>query len=337
MVKLVPQTDKKAFDRLAPHVMQSWTWGQFRAQTGVRVLRFGRYQDGKLVETAQVTLHRIPHSSFSVGYWPKGNLPSPEILKVIRQEVQKQNVICVKLEPQVLVQDKAQFEALRSTFPLKSARAMFTKFTFWLDLTKSEKELLTQMKPKTRYNTRLAERKGIQIVEDNSPQAFAEYWQLTQETTARQGFYAHSRPYHHLMFETTRAAGVSHLFKAVYEGKTLTTWIVFVLNKTLYYPYGASTREEKNLFPNNLMMWEMIKFGKAQNCTRFDLWGSLGPDPDTQDPWYGFHRFKEGYGGKLVEFVGTYDLVVNPVLYPLYVLGNDKLRWWFLRLKAKSH
>ena len=67
-------------------------------------------------------------------------------------------------------------------------------------------------------------------------------------------------------------------------------------------------------------------------CKIFDMWGSLGPVPDTRDPWYGFHRFKEGYGAKLVEFVGSYDLVIKPTIYQLYKVA-DKLRWTLLKFK----
>jgi len=114
----------------------------------------------------------------------------------------------------------------------------------------------------------------------------------------------------------------------------LTAWILLKLNKTLYYPYGASSREHRELMANNLMMWEVIKFGKKEGCDLFDMWGSLGPDPDKNDPWYGFHRFKEGYGAELVEFVGSWDLVINPALYWIYRSGN-KMRWMVLRLKKK--
>ena len=71
---------------------------------------------------------------------------------------------------------------------------------------------------------------------------------------------------------------------------------------------------------------------KRAGCQRFDFWGSLGPEPDIKDPWYGFHRFKEGYGGELVEFVGTWDLVINPLLYSAYKIV-DRIRWRILRLK----
>jgi lipid II:glycine glycyltransferase (peptidoglycan interpeptide bridge formation enzyme) len=68
---------------------------------------------------------------------------------------------------------------------------------------------------------------------------------------------------------------------------------------------------------------------------KFDLWGALGPNPDPHDPWYGFHRFKEGYHPDLVEYVGSYDLVINPFLYQLYCLG-DTIRWGLLKLKIQN-
>jgi len=82
------------------------------------------------------------------------------------------------------------------------------------------------------------------------------------------------------------------------------------------------------------MYLEAMKFGKKLGLTTFDLWGSLGPNPNTNDPFYGFHRFKEGYGGRLVEFVGSYDLILNHPFYSLYH-AIDKLRWKLLNLKRK--
>ena len=83
---------------------------------------------------------------------------------------------------------------------------------------------------------------------------------------------------------------------------------------------------------SNLMMWEAIKFGKKMGMKKFDMWGALGAEPDSKDPWYGFHRFKQGYGATLTQFIGSYDLVINPTLYQgLQVV--DKFRWLYLRLK----
>lgn len=336
MVREVTEREKKNFNKLAAHPLQSWEWGEFREKTGVQVLRLGRYEKRKLIETVQVTLHKIPHLPWKIGYWPKGAMPSKEVAESVKKEVRKWGVIMVKLEPNIIRDQKSdiRIQHLKRQFGLVEGRLLFTKWSFWLDLTKSEEEILAGMKQKTRYNTRLAEKKGVKIVEDNSKEAFDEYWWLTRETMKRQGFYAHTQKYHQLMFETLMPSGIAHLFKAIYQGKTLVTWIVFVLNDILYYPYGASTREDRDVFASNFMMWEMIKFGKKNGCRLFDMWGSPGPSPKPSDPWAGFHRFKEGYGAKLVEFVGTYDMVVNPLLYWPYRLGEE-LRWSILKLLAK--
>lgn len=130
------------------------------------------------------------------------------------------------------------------------------------------------------------------------------------------------------------ASGIGQLFKAVYQGEILSTWMVFVLNNKLYYPYGASTTKHREVMANNLLMWEVIRYGKSKHCTEFDMWGSLGNDPDINDSWYGFHKFKQGYGGELVEFAGTFDLVVDPVFYKLYLFA-EKLRWIILKTIRK--
>jgi lipid II:glycine glycyltransferase (peptidoglycan interpeptide bridge formation enzyme) len=135
------------------------------------------------------------------------------------------------------------------------------------------------------------------------------------------------------MWETLQPPGLAHLLTATYQGKILVTWILFLFNNILYYPYGASSDENRETMASNLMMWEAIRWGKANNAKIFDLWGALGPNPNRRDPWYGFHRFKEGYGGKLVEFVGTYDFVIDNRFYSFYNT-LDKARWKFLRFKS---
>ena len=131
-----------------------------------------------------------------------------------------------------------------------------------------------------------------------------------------------------------RGAGIAHLFTATYQGKTLAAWIIFAYGKTIYYPYGASSREHREVMAPTLLLWEIARWGKSHGFTSFDLWGALGPNPDPRDPWFGFHRFKQGFNPQLVEFVGSYDLVINPLLYQLYKLA-DILRWAILKLRAR--
>ena len=127
---------------------------------------------------------------------------------------------------------------------------------------------------------------------------------------------------------------MAHLMRAEYNGQPLAVYMVFIFNGKIYYPYGASSREHKELMAPNLLMWEIIKLGKKMDCESLDMWGALGPKPKPNDPWYGFHRFKQGYGGDLTESLGTYDLVLDLFRYPLYRVA-EQLRWTGLKLKTK--
>ena len=133
------------------------------------------------------------------------------------------------------------------------SRPLFTKYTFILDLSPTEETLMANMKPKTRYNVHLAERRGVEVVQDDSDAALDEYLRILKETTTRQAFYAHGPEYFKTMWETLKPTGMMHIFRATFEGKTLVSWIVFVHNNVLYYPYGASSNENRK-DASNLMM-----------------------------------------------------------------------------------
>ena len=339
MYREVLVDERLAFNRVATHPLQSWSWGEFRKAMGKRVIRLGEF-DGKQIKSGwQMTIHPILRTGYSVGYLPKTGLPTRETMKALAEVAVKERMLFVKLEPNVratqeniskwqMVINEGKYQTWLSPKPL------FTKYSFQLKLNKSEEALLTAMHGKTRYNIRLAKRKGVEVRIDNSAKAIEKYLALTAETTKRQQYFAHDRSYHKKMWQVMKASGIANLIVATYENKILTTWILFVLNGIAYYPYGASTRENREVMANNLVMWEAIKWAKAQGCQIFDMWGSLGPEPDKNDPWYGFHRFKAGYGAELVEFLGSYDLVINEPGYKLYNLA-DKARWGYLRTKAK--
>jgi len=311
------------------HPLQSIEWGEFRKKTGVKVVFTGNLL---------ITIHPIPHTKYNIGYVPKGPDINQEMLIKLLEIGKKENCIFIQLEPNVENTNDKEYKFKNLIF---SSRPLLTKYTFILDLTKSEEELLKNMHPKTRYNLRLAEKKGVKIIEDNSDKAFEEYLRLTKETTQRQKFYAHNEDYHKKMWETLRVNDENkndkdklkaYLFKAVYENEVLVTWILFVLNDVLYYPYGASSANHREVMASNLMMWEAIKFGKKLGLKKFDMWGALDKNSDTKDPWYGFHKFKEGYGGEHVEFLGSYDFIINKNLYFVYKILNN-IRWFILKFK----
>jgi lipid II:glycine glycyltransferase (peptidoglycan interpeptide bridge formation enzyme) len=330
----ITEKEKSAFDSAATHPLQSWAWGEFRKKTGVGLSRLG-FGEKKIDRVFQITWHRIPYTKFCIGYCPKSVIPNKEEVEAIKIEAKKRRAVFVKFEPNEKLSPETEKKIMRlaDEFNWVKGKPLFTKYTFQLDIGKSEEELLKNMHQKTRYNLRLAEKKGVEIVEDSSEQGFEEYWKLMEETTKRQGFFAHGKGYHKKMWQEMTGSGMGHLFKAIYQDKTLTAWMVFILNDTIYYPYGASSNEHREVMASNLMMWEVMRYGKKQGCRLFDMWGSLGPEPDTKDPWYGFHKFKQGYGSELVEFLGTYDLVITPLLYNLYGI-TDAVRWAGLKLLA---
>jgi len=308
------------------HPLQAKEWGDFREKTGVKVIR---------IDNLQLTIHLIPHTRYAIGYLPRGSLPTKQMLIELQRIGRDEKCVFIQLEPNIENIENLK-PKLHNLGLIPAAHPLLTKYTFVLDLTQSEEELLKNMHPKTRYNIRVAEKKGVKVTEDNSAKAFAEYLKLTKATTQRQAFYAHSENYHRLMWETLRSQTseklTAHLLKATYGNEVLVTWILFVLGDTLYYPYGASSNNHREVMASNLIMWEAIKFGKKLGLKKFDMWGALGPNPDIKDPWYGFHRFKQGYGGKLIEFVGSYDLVINQKMYFVYKL-MDKIRWTILRFR----
>jgi len=331
-IQIVHETHQKEWDVIASHPLQTWNWGEFRKKMGIDVVRLGRFEHNKLIEAWQISFHRIPYTPWTVGYFPKGPMPNKTMLDALKEIAQKKQAIYIQLEPNIILSHNSQLKTDKSIIP--SHHPLFTKYTFVLDMTKSEDELLASMHQKTRYNIRLAAKHGVTVSQDNSDKAINAYLTLTQETLSRQRFYAHSRIYHETMFNILHASDMAKLWIATYQGKPITAWVIFCWKDTIYYPYGASTRMQKNVMAPNLMLWEIVKWGKQHGYTKFDLWGAMGPTPDQSDPWYGFHRFKEGYNPDLVEFIGSYDLITRPLLYKLFV-ALDSLRWILLRFKGK--
>jgi len=341
VIREITEKEKDAFDRVVTHPLQSWAWGEFRQKTGVLVERVGIFDGNKLKQGCQLTIHPIPKTAYTVGYFPKGILPDEAQLEVLQTLGKRHNCILVKLEPNVaacVVPERQDAHGTIRKWLLdhgcKDGRSLFTKYTFQVDLSKSEEELLAGMKSKTRYNIGVAGRNGVVVTEDNRVEAFEIYLQLMQETTQRQGFYAHTLDYHRKMWKEMHKAGIARLLTASWKNEILVTWVVFVFNDVMYYPYGASSSEHRDVMASNLMMWEAMRYGKKLGCKLFDMWGSLGPDANPKDPFFGFHRFKEGYGGQLVEFVGTYDLVLKPQLYHLYRMAEE-VRWTWLKIYAR--
>lgn len=326
----VEEGQKAQYDKIVTHVVQSWEWGEFRKSLGLPLLRYGIFQNGRMTRAFQLTLHKIPFTKQYVGYLPKGPIPDKELAEALEIIAKKHNCAYIKVEPNIL-QGESPFNVYPKFQP--SPKPLFTKYNFILDISKSEEELLKNMHPKTRYNIRVAEKKGVTVEAKTDDQAFKTYLKLYFETTKRQQYFGHSEDYHKKVWEKMRDAGMARILIGTYNKKPLTAWMLFNFKDTLYYPYGGSSIEHKDVMSNNLVAWEAIREGQKLGLKYFDMWGALGPDADQRDPWFGFHDFKRKYGGELVEYVGTFDLVFNEPLYSLFNFfdQNTKLKAFLLK------
>jgi len=341
MIKLISEKQKNSFNKEAVHPLQSWEWGRFRKLTGNKVIRFGKFKNKKLTDSYQLIIHSIAKIPFKIGSLIKCPTPDQEVINFLKEIAKKEKLIYIKIEPAIpfeigeIKHKTANREKIISLLKKNGAvagKTLFTPTTFWIDLTKTDEDLLKSFNSKTRYNVRLSQRRGVKIKEDNSKRAFEKYLDLTGKTIQRQNFYAHTEKYHRLMWKVLhtdliqlKQKPIARLLTAVYKKEIITTWILFVWHNFLYYPYGASSTKDKNVMANNLIMWNAILYGKKNGLKIFDLWG--------REPGKGFTKFKEGYNPSVIKFLGTWDLPTNP-LYYLY-RPAEKLRWIYLKGKGK--
>jgi lipid II:glycine glycyltransferase (peptidoglycan interpeptide bridge formation enzyme) len=314
------------------HIVQSWEWGEFKDSYGNKITRIGVFDSGKLVASCSYTLHKVPYTPYFVGYLPKGPTvstdrvePLQNLLTELSRVARAQNCLFVRLEPNFIKGSEFKLPTQANLAP--SPKTIFAPHTLTLDLTKSEDELLKAMHEKWRYNIRLSERKGVTVEESDDINTFI---RLQKETASRDKFFIHPDHYYRELWERLHPQKLAYLLQAKHEGETLVSWLLFRYGDYLYYPYGASSSQKRNLMPSHALMWAAIRFGKKLDCQVFDLWGASPEEADSNDPWSGFTSFKLGFGADRVSFAGTYDLVLNPTFYKLFNVTDD-LRWRFLR------
>jgi len=304
------------------HLLQSVFWGEARKKMGIETLRivYGK-------NAFQLTFHKIPFTNYKIGYLPRSAMPSKKVLNELYDYGKKNQVIFIKIEP---YEEKSKVKSKKLT---ESKHPLFPKWTQILDLSRSEEELLKSFHHKTRYNIRLAEKKGVVVKEESNDNGFETFARLYFETTKRQKYFGHDYHYHKIIWDNLKGK-ISHILVAYYNNIPLAAYELFYLDGIIYYVYGGTSEQYRNLMASNLLMWEAIKLGKRLGAKKFDMWGSLPPNYDPIHPWSGFTRFKQGYGTKFVKMAGSYDLMINPLLYKLYNLIYF-LREFYLKLKSQ--
>ncbi|MCF7846334.1 MAG: peptidoglycan bridge formation glycyltransferase FemA/FemB family protein [Candidatus Peribacteraceae bacterium] len=299
-------------------IQQTPAWARFQESLGVASLRVAVFEDSTLVAFAQIFLKRLP-LGFSKLEIPRGPLfqetwntkHEAEIFELIVAEVEKigwkQNAVFSRFELQAGL-------ALNSSKLVLAREENFPLATIRLDLTKSMEDLLAEMKPKGRYNIRVAERHGITVTAEKSADTF---FALLQKTTARDGFSGHSKYFYQKLLDTLGEDGL--LLVASQNTTPLAAILVTFGGDTATYYFGASDHAYRNLMAPYLVQFEAIKIAKERGCKFYDFLGVAPPDL-PKHKLAGVSKFKEKFGGELVEYPVPRLRVFRPLLYRIFRL-----------------
>ena len=302
-------------------MLQTGEWGELKSAFGWKAVRIIADNMG-----VQILFRTLP-LGFTIGYIPKANVE--ESLWSEIDSVCKQNrAIFLKLEPDSWEDEKLS-QITNYSLLITSPHNIQPPRTIIVDITGSEEEILARMKQKTRYNIRLAEKKGVSVRAWDDIESFHKMMLITG---GRDSFGVHSLEYYRHAYELLHPKQMGEMRVAEYDGKPLAALFVARNGNRAYYLYGASTDEERNRMPTYLLQWEAMKWAKARGCEEYDLWGV--PDEDEaaleanfetrQGGLWGVYRFKRGFGGELKRAVQAMDRVYNPLLYWAYLrfVGN---------------
>jgi lipid II:glycine glycyltransferase (peptidoglycan interpeptide bridge formation enzyme) len=195
--------------------------------------------------------------------------------------------------------------------------------TVLIDLHPTEEEMLARMKPKTRYNVRLAEKKGVSL-RIGTLEDLPALYKMYAETSVRDGFVIRNEEYYLTVWKIfmSKVEGQMSNPSAIpliteVNGEAVAAIFLFIFGKKAYYVYGMSRNAHREKMPTYLLQWEAMNIAKARGCEIYDLWGA--PEVfDESDSMWGVYRFKEGLGGEVVRTLGAYDFAPNKLLYKLY-------------------
>lgn len=316
-----------------PHfeLMQSSKWGTFKEALGWKAIRVGVEQDGQLVAGAQMLIKPLLSRLASVAYIPRGPLLNWEdeavawtLLSALHASAQKHRAILLRIEP-AITYSSAMKQRLGSYGFLPSRITNQPQCSMMIDLTPGTDAILANMRKVTRYNIRYSARRGIEVREANADDLDT-FYRLLQFTAERAGFPIRSHEYYRQEWNALAPAGYLKLFLAVYEGRVLAARMPVVFGNKAATFHSCSSNANRRLKPNELLMWESLKWAKSQGCTKYDVWGipnEIGdhlymgkPLPKEQKGGlWGVYEFKRGFGGEVVYFVGAYDYVYCPLVY----------------------
>jgi len=298
--------------------LQSWSWGEFQESLGRQIWPIE--MEGL---RGLIIKHDLPLGK-SYLYCPRG--PIGEISKdkfqrflvEVKKIAQQEKSIFFKIEPDNRDCPLDTVLEARTVSKGQSLSIQPAK-TLVLDISKTEEELLSQLHQKTRYNIRLAQRKGVIIEQASDNKATDTFLDLLKQTAKRDKFHLHPQGYYQKMLEVLGSKGMVKLFLAKYQNKIIATNLICFFGQTATYLHGASDYNFRQLMASHLLQWQAICQAKSQGLKYYDFWGI------DEKKWPGVTRFKKGFTGQEITYPGAFDLVFQPVWYQVYNLARRVL------------
>lgn len=337
--RIIDDKERERYDQFISHhpqghFLQLWEWGQVKKGMGWQPLPLILEEDGEIRAALLILKRKLPLPGLNkcIFYSPRGpvvDIESEELCQVLfkgAQQVAKDHgAIFLKIDPDVQVENENFKTILKKCgFKVNQTGMNFEgvqpKFVFRLDITPSETRLLENMHSKWRYNIRLAGRKGVKIRQAEGKQDLAIFYNILKETAQRDNFLVRGYEYFEWIWDYMVENRFAQLFLAEYEGEVIAATLALITGEKTWYLYGASSNQQRNVMPNYLLQWSMIKWAKEQGCTLYDFRGVSG-DLDENNPLYGLYKFKKGFNGQFTEFVGEWDIVYSPLFYWLWSWG----------------
>lgn len=316
------------------HFLQTWEWGDVKKSTGWEPLPFILEENEEIKASLLILKRKIPLPGINkcIFYSPRGPVIDidredlcRQLFNGVKKVAKEHGAIFLKIDPDVPVYyehfkqilSRCNFKRNETGLDFEGVQPLFV---FRLDIQPSEIKLMENMHSKTRYNIRLASRKGVKIREARDKEDLKCFYSILQETAERDKFLIRGYEYFETIWDHMVENNMAKIFIAEYEGLPISATLALVLGTKAWYLYGASSNNYRNLMPNYLIQWEMIRWAKELGCTLYDFRGVSG-DLDENNPLYGLYRFKKGFNGELTEFLGDWDTVYSPFFYHLWKIA----------------
>lgn len=301
---------------MSTHILQSPAWAAVRKLQGQRPL----WIDSTLVLIKD--LSPFPKNMGMAWQVDMNKVNWSELVKQAKQH----KLSHVQLDPANL---KGSIDINRVKATLIQTTSLIMRHNVVIDLTKSEEQLLAAMKSKFRYNIKLGIKHGVKVDFRTDEPALEIFLKLFFQTVSKQKYFGRNPDYYRQIWQTLLPQNKVLIAIASYNGQPLSAWMLFKDGEALYYPYGGSSDEHREVMANNVLVWEVMQWAKQNGFKSFDLWGIHKPRTDGKDD--GYTRFKLGIGGDVVEYAPSYDLVIDWFWYIAFRLANS-LRWLALKL-----